>query len=457
MERRYEARKEELLAGCRVKPEVLDGMTERLQTFVQPFAKLLGDSQRQQHARTYVVGLLSNLKRKNTESIAYFHDQDRQGLQRFIGWVPWAYEPLLQELTRQVGQELGEPDGVIVFDPSGFAKKGTESVGVQRQWIGRFGKIDNGQVGVYMGYVSRREQALVDMRLFLPKEWASDKKRRKKSGVPKQVRFQTRHQLALSMLSERGSQLPHTWVAGDDEMGRSSSFRRDLRSLQERYLLAVPSNTLVRDLDVAPPPYQGRGQPRQTPFARADQWRAALPEKIWQRIDVRDGDKGALTMDIVKVRVAAKMGGRCTGPEEILVVTRTKDEAGNVKHDYYLSNAPAETTLAEFARVANAEHRIEECIKRAKSEAGLAHYEVRTWRGWHHHQTLSLLATWFLVQETQRGKKIRSRVDCSTSSLELGDVALPGNGLRQTATHRGRLHPTSPTQRTCSVLSLQNT
>jgi SRSO17 transposase len=432
-------------------------MTERLQTFVQPFAKLLGDSQRQKHARTYVVGLLSNLKRKNTESIAYFHDQDRQGLQRFIGWVPWDYEPLLQELTRQVGQELGEPDGVIVFDPSGFAKKGTESVGVQRQWIGRFGKIDNGQVGVYMGYVSRREQALVDMRLFLPKEWASDKKRRKKSGVPKQVRFQTRHQLALSMLSERGSGLPHTWVAGDDEMGRSSSFRRDLRNLKERYLLAVPSNTLVRDLDVAPPPYQGRGQPRRTPFARADQWRAALPEKTWQRIDVRDGDKGALTMDIVKVRVAAKMGGRRTGPEEILVVTRTKDEAGNVKHDYYLSNAPAETTLAEFARVANAEHRIEECIKRAKSEAGLAHYEVRTWRGWHHHQTLSLLATWFLVQETQRGKKIRSRVDCSTSSLELGDVALPGNGLWQTATHRGRLHPTSPTQRTRSVLSLQKT
>src|ERR1017187_7253055 len=177
MERRYEARKEELLAECRVKPELFDGMTERLQTFVQPFAKLLGDSQRQQHARSYVVGLLSNLKRKNTESIAYFHDQDRQGLQRFIGWVPWDYEPLLQELTRQVGQELGEPDGVIVFDPSGFAKKGTESVGVQRQWIGRFGKIDNGQVGVYMGYVSRREQALVDMRLFLPKEWASDKKR----------------------------------------------------------------------------------------------------------------------------------------------------------------------------------------------------------------------------------------------------------------------------------------
>ena len=455
MERRFKVRKEQLLAECQVKPRVFDGMTERLQTFVQPFVQLLGDSERQQHARTYVAGLLSNLERKNTESIAYFHDQDRQGLQRFIGSVPWDHEPLLQELSRQVGQELGEPDGVIVFDPSGFAKKGTESVGVQRQWLGRFGKIDNGQVGVYMGYVSRREQALVDMRLYLPKEWASDTKRRRKSGVPKQLRFQTRHQQALSMLAERGSLLPHAWVAGDDEMGRSSAFRRDLRDLKERYLLAVPSNTLIRDLDVAPPKYQGRGQPPRTPFVRVDQWRAALSEKAWQRIDVRDGDKGLLTMDIVKVRVAAKMSGRRTGPEEILVITRTTNESGDVKHDYYLSNAPAETTLAEFARVANAEHRIEECIKRAKSEAGLAHYEVRTWCGWHHHQILSLLATWFLVQETRRGKKIGSGVDGSPSSLGLGEAALSGHGLRHPTTHRRRLHTASPTHRTRSILSLQ--
>ena len=124
---------------------------------------------------------------------------------------------------------MGDPDGVIVFDPSGFAKKGIASVGVKRQWLGRLGKVDNGQVGIFMGYVSPREHALVDVRLYLPKEWAADKTRRKRCGVPKAVRYRTRHDLALEMLRENGGLLPHAWVAGDDEMGRSSRFRADLR------------------------------------------------------------------------------------------------------------------------------------------------------------------------------------------------------------------------------------
>lgn len=154
------------------------------------------------HLQKYVAGLVSNVKRKNAESIAYHHDQDRQPLQKFIGQSPWDYQPLLTELARQVGVEIGEPDGVIVFDPSGFPKKGTESVGVQRQWCGRLGKIENCQVGVYMGYVSSIEHALVNMRLYLSAEWAKDKKRRKKCGVPKEIRFQTRHDQSLDMLRE---------------------------------------------------------------------------------------------------------------------------------------------------------------------------------------------------------------------------------------------------------------
>ena len=130
-------------------------------------------------------------------------------MQKFIGCSPWEHQPLLTELAAQVGAELGEADGVIVFDPSAHAKKGTESVGVQRQWCGRLGKIENCQVGIYMGYVSRIEQALVDVRLYLPKAWANDKKRRKKAGVPKEVRFQTRHELTLAMLDENGPLLPH--------------------------------------------------------------------------------------------------------------------------------------------------------------------------------------------------------------------------------------------------------
>ena len=237
--------------------------------------------------------MFSDVKRKSTETIAYFHDQDRQALQKFIGQSLWDDGLLIEELAQQIGRELGESDGVLVFDPSGFKKQGKESVGVARQWLGRLGKIDNGQVGIYLGYVSRKEHALVDVRLYLNKEWAKDKPRRKKCGVPSEIRFQTRHALALEMLSEHGTRLPHAWIAGDDEMGRSSAFRRDLRALGERYLLAVPSNTLMRDLDAQPPAYGGRGRHPQVPFTRMDRWREALPESTWTTIDVRDGARPA--------------------------------------------------------------------------------------------------------------------------------------------------------------------
>ena len=147
----------------------------------------------------------------------HLHDRQRQGLQKFIGQADWEHQPLLTELARQVGSELGQDDGVLVFDPSAFPKQGTESVGVQRQWCGRLGKIDNCQVGIYLGYVSRSEHALVDVRLYLPKQWARRKRRRQKAGVPAEVRFRTRHELALQMLDERGPLLPHAWISGDDE------------------------------------------------------------------------------------------------------------------------------------------------------------------------------------------------------------------------------------------------
>src|SRR5262249_28472601 len=155
------------------------------------------------------------------------------------------HRPLIHELARQVGRELGTPEGVLVFDPSGFAKKGTASVGVQRQWLGRLGKVDNGQVGIFMGYATPHAHALVDVRLFVPQSWAKDRTRRKRCGIPKSVRYRTRHELALEMLQETGPLLPHGWITGDDEMGRSSRFRAELRRRGERYVLAVPSNTTV--------------------------------------------------------------------------------------------------------------------------------------------------------------------------------------------------------------------
>lgn len=402
MERRFRVRFEELMADAEVKPEALEGTLERLRKFVQPFAASLEHAAQRDHLEEYVAGLVSNVKRKNVESIAYLHEQDRQPLQKFIGQKPWQWQPMIGELARQIGSALGEADGVLVFDPSGVLKQGKASVGVARQWCGRAGKVDNCQVGVYLGYVSRKEHALVDTRLYLPKEWTKDKKRCKRAGIPKEIRFHTRHELALEMLLEHRAVLPHRWVTGDDEMGRNSHFREQLRTLNEQYLLAVPSNTLVRDLNAPAPPYGGSGQPPKVPFQRADNW--VKTAKHWTRIEVRAGEKGPLVVEAVKTRVQAKLGRR-NGPEETLVVFRERQGDGTIKHDYCLSNAPFDTPLREFARVLGAEHRIEECLRRAKGETGLAQYQVRTWNGWHHHQTLTLLATWFLTQEKRRGGK----------------------------------------------------
>jgi len=455
MERRFEVRLEELLNDAVMDPELLKGMLARLEDFVDPFAACLQRVEQRDNAQAYVAGLLSQAKRKNAESIAYLHDQERQGLQKFIGQAPWDHEPLLVELARQVGSALGTPEGVIVFDPSGFPKKGIESVGVQRQWCGRLGKIDNCQVGVYMAYASPKEHALVDVRLYLPKEWASDKQRRQKCHVPKTVKFQTRQELALQMLDEKGSLLPHGWIAGDDEMGRSSWFRGELRQRQERYLLAVPSNTLVRLIDAAPPAYSGHGRSPVVPFQRVDKWCAALPAAAWTTIEVRDAEKGPLVIEVASARVTAKTAGRRAGPEELLFVTRERSGPDSFKHDYHLSNAPPQTPLAELARVQKAEHRVEDCLKRAKSEAGLADYEVRTWPGWHHHQALSLIATWFLTQETRRGKKFHGGSDRAANPKNHRLVVAPQAGQRSSRADLPQLHSSSATKRTSQVPSLQ--
>lgn len=413
MERRFAVRQQEMLAECEVREQVLEGLLERLTQFVQSFAGLLGRSEQRRHALAYLRGLLSDLKRKNVESIAYRDDQDRQGLQHFIGCAPWDHRPLQQELVRQVGAELGQDDGVIVFDPSAFPKKGQQSVGVARQWCGRLGKVDNCQVGVYMGYVSRAGHTLVDVRLYLPKQWTSDRRRCRAAGVPKDVKFQTRHTQALEMLDAHSDALPHTWVAGDDEMGQNAVFRCDLHQRQhqrqQQYLLAVPAKTTVRDLQADPPPQRTPGAAPKRRFESVAEWTAARENAEWTRVTIRDGEKGPLEVELVCCRVQARLNRRIMPYEETLVVIRYRDDAGTHKTDYYLSDANANTPPAEFARVAKAGHRIEECIKRGKSEAGLADYEVRHWKGWHHHQILSLLAGWFLVLETRRGKKTDAR------------------------------------------------
>jgi SRSO17 transposase len=428
MQQRFRVRLEELLDDAEVSPAVLRGMLPRLERFLGPFVVSLTDTQAT-HAHHYVAGLVSDLQRQNAEGIAYLHDQERQGLQKFLGQAPWDERPLLTALARQVGAALGEADGVLVFDPSAFPKQGHASVGVQRQWCGRLGKVDNCQVAVYLAYASRVEHALVDGRLYLPREWAADKGRRAKAGVPKATRFRTRHQLALELLAEHGAVLPHAWVTGDDEMGRSSWFRQELRQRGERYLLAVPSNTAVRDLAAKPPPYQGRGRHPKAPFGRVDRWAAGLPEAAWQAVEVRDGEKGPLVVQVAWGLMQARTEGKVSDVAEVLVVFRERQPDGKWKHDYLLANAPVDTPVAEYARVFKAEHRVEDVLRRAKSEAGLGQYQVRTWAGWQHHPALALVATWFLTQETRRGKKIHAGIDGAAGPLGDRAVAAAGVGL----------------------------
>ena len=278
---------------------------------------------------------------------------------------------------------------------------------MQRQWLGRLGKVDNGQVGVFMAYASHHEHALVDVRLYLPKAWAKDRARRKRCGIPKAVRYRTRHELALEMLKETGPLLPHGWVTGDDEMGRSSRFRAELRRLDERYLLAVPSNTTVRDLEGAAPEWGGRGPHPKRAFEQVRAWSRSLPPGAWRRIEVGDGERGPQVVELVATRVVAQDGpgadraGGAAGGDP-----GPRRGRGDRSTTTTCPNAPPETLPGVLARVAKAEHRVEACLQRGKSEAGLAEYQVRTWSGWHHHQALSLIAAWFLVQEARRGKKV---------------------------------------------------
>src|SRR2546427_7139717 len=249
-------RREELLSDCLVSPDVFSPMVDHLAAFVVPYQHVLETEAGQRNVHLYLQGLLSHLPGKNAEDIATFVDVERQVLQAFIGTAPWEHRPLIKVLVGQVAARLGQPDGIIAFDPSSVPKRGTHSVGVKRQWCGHRGKVDNCQVGVFMGYVCDQDYALLDFRLSLPEEWTRDERRRAACHVPKEVRYHTRHEQCLEMLDAWGDQVPHGWVTGDDAFGRHARFRHELRERGERYVLGVPCTTPMRDLQAPLPAYQ---------------------------------------------------------------------------------------------------------------------------------------------------------------------------------------------------------
>ena len=397
-----------LLEDATLTASTVRGCRQRLTRFLQRYLPLFYREEQRGHAQLVIQGRLSHLDRKTCEPIARQAGVERKPLQQFVGAGKWDDEAVMGEVRRDVAESFDDPDATFVLDPSGFPKKGTESCGVQRQWCGRLGKVDNCQAGVFLSCVSEGRVGPLGRRLYLPRQWAQDTARRHKCHVPRGVRFAEKWQLGLKLI-EQARDVPHGWVVGDDELGRVGKFRAKLRKRGERYVLDVPCNTLVRVLEgnsSAGPRRKGtvkgqgkRGRPRLPPWVRVDEWAAQQPASRWQPIEVRPGEKGPLVVEVLHALVETRDKSR-----ERLLVIRTVEAAA--KTHYSLSNAAASVPVEEIVWAHDDRHRIEEMFEFGNGEVGLDHYEVRSWVGWHHHMTLSLLALWFLVLERQRvGKK----------------------------------------------------
>lgn len=379
------------VAGCR----------RRLDAFLQRYLPRFYRVEQHHLARVVLQGKLSNLPRKTSEPIAYQAGQHRKPVQHFVGAGCWDDEAVMAELRQHVAAAVGDGDAVLVLDPSGFPKSGTDSCGVARQWCGRLGKVDNCQVGVFLTYVTAHAYAPLDRQLYLPQEWADDPKRRQATHVPEDVTFQESWRIGLQLLDRCGPDVPFGWVAGDDEFGRASAFRAALRQRRLRYVLDVPSSTLIRDLEEAAAP--GRRVP---PWRRVGAWAQAQPARRWRRLVLGAGAKGPKAVRVLEAWVQTKDEDGCVGPRERLVVIRSVATEPQVW--YTVSNARAEVPLLGVATAHGRRHGVEEVLQAGKGEVGLGQYEVRSWVGWHHHMTLSLLALWFLVLEKRRlGKKRR--------------------------------------------------
>jgi SRSO17 transposase len=381
--------------------EQVEEIGKRIEPFLQRYLPLFQRSEQRTNARHLVEGKLTSLSRKTAEPIAHHLGVRREVLQDFLGVSPWDDHLILAEIRKHVREVWNDPDGVLMGDGSAFPKKGNHSCGVKRQYCGRLGKVENCQLGIFLGFACRHGHTLLDHRLFLPKEWANDTQRREKTGVPQDVVYQETWEIFLDQVDEC-KDMPHSWITADAEFGRVYQCRKGLRQRHERYVVDVRNDMLIRDLRATPPQRKSpRGAHPKPPWQSMEAWTQNQPATAWTQLEIRAGEKRPLRVEAAQTQVQTRDDKRRVGEEERLVVIRTVNNP-EAKTWWTLSNAEEAVPLTEVVR-AHAQRYWEEAgLKEAKGEVGMAHYEVRGWRGWHHHMTMSLLALWFLGLERFR-------------------------------------------------------
>lgn len=403
----------------------LEALLPALEVFHARFGRFFRRTEGRAASRKYLIGLALPIERKNVENIAEQVGAPPRKLQEFLSDSPWDDQGCIEELQRFVGEQLGAPGGVLVLDDTGFPKKGTHSAGVGRQYSGTLGRVDNCQVGVFLGYASAHGHTLVDRRLYLAEGWLADPAKRNspRAAVPSEVGFRTKLELAAEMLTaalERGH-LPYQWVTADAAYGDSHDLQALVAGQGRWYCFEVRGTAEAWTSDPAwavPPRSSALGRPRTRTRARPDGLAAqrvdaiarGLPPDAWVRHRVTEGAKGPCEYEFARLRVIAKVH-RAPGSEGWLMARRpvNADETTEIK--CYLSNAPSTIALAEMAAVGCLRWTIEEDFELAKGEVGLDHYEVTKYRGWYHHITLSLLALAFLkAVQREWGKKWGPRI-----------------------------------------------